>query len=205
MTALQKPDGAVRSIVVGEVFRRSVGLSPAIRRARSGANTSFPVRSFHPCRHGMCCTRCAGACQSRSKCHNFVHQWRWGIRFNFEKGDVSWPHGRATTARTTRNFNSPFHGFDLKGNCCLGSAPAVLLLCCLPQADIGRQEHCGIHHCLHAEGAFEIRKENFLGTVIVNSHASPSCDNVSLRCGKFLSRNRCVTHRTTSKVASEGV
>ena len=35
---------------------------------------------------------------------------------------------RATTGRTTRNFYSPFQGFDLKGKCCLGSAPAVLLL-----------------------------------------------------------------------------
>ena len=94
MTALQKPDGGVRGIVVGCVSE--VGWSDscqAIRRARSGGNTSLPIRSFHPCRHGMCCTRCEGAYQSRSKCHHLVHRWCWGLRFNFEKGDVSWPHG----------------------------------------------------------------------------------------------------------------
>ena len=35
-----------------------------------------------------------------------------------------------------------------------------------------------------------------MSTVLADSDASPSGDNVSLRCGKLLSRNHCVTHRT---------
>ena len=90
MTAVQKPDGGVRGIVVGDVFRR-LALAKQFAKQAQGSNTSFPARSLHPCKHGMCCTRCAGAHQTRSKCNNLVHRWRWGLRFNFEKGDVSWP------------------------------------------------------------------------------------------------------------------
>ena len=88
MIALQKPDGGVRGIVVGDVFRRSVGRTLAEQYAEQGQAATHPFQYAlpNPCRHGMCCTRCAGAYQSRSKCHHLAHRWRWGLRFNFREG-----------------------------------------------------------------------------------------------------------------------
>ena len=63
MTALQKPDGGVRGVMVGDVFRRLVGRTLAKQFAEQGQAATHPW-------HGMCCTRCGGVCQSRSKCHH---------------------------------------------------------------------------------------------------------------------------------------
>ena len=46
LTALQKPDGGVHGIVVGEVFRRVVARTFA-QQIERGSDTSFSIRSVH--------------------------------------------------------------------------------------------------------------------------------------------------------------
>ena len=94
MTALQKPDGGVRGIVVGDVFRQLVGRTLAKQFAEQGQAATHPFHHALTTRAGTeCVAHFLQALTSRSKYHHLVHRWRWGPRFNFEKGDVSCPQG----------------------------------------------------------------------------------------------------------------
>ena len=52
MTALSKPDGGVRGIVVGDFLRRLVARTtrPAVFPSSVGGNFPVPTRPFHQCR-----------------------------------------------------------------------------------------------------------------------------------------------------------
>ena len=58
MTALAKPDGGVRGIVVGDVFRRVVArtIAQQFHTIGRGSHTPIPVRTLHARRNRVCGT-----------------------------------------------------------------------------------------------------------------------------------------------------
>ena len=72
MTALQKPDGGVHGIVVGDVFRRVVARTFAQQIVRGG-DTSFPTRSVRKDWNRVRDTHRPSHDKRRSGSHNSVH------------------------------------------------------------------------------------------------------------------------------------
>ena len=70
ITALQKPDGGMRSSVVGDVFRRLVaGMSAHSSAPKSGRYTPIPIRLLHKSRYEVCGPHGENAHQFERPCH----------------------------------------------------------------------------------------------------------------------------------------
>ena len=86
ITALQKPSGGIRGIVVGDVFRRLVArtmaqqLNAAVERATS----------HHSCRSGVCRSCRSNSHRFGSRCYSVVVcRRRRSFRFDIERGDAA--------------------------------------------------------------------------------------------------------------------
>ena len=93
MTALQKPDGGVRGIVVGDVFRRLVGRTLAKQFAEQGQAATHPFQYALSTRAGTeCVAHVVQALTSLDPSATILSIDGVGA-YDFENGDASWPHG----------------------------------------------------------------------------------------------------------------
>ena len=101
LTALQKPRGAVRGIVAGDILRWLVShtMSQQLSKAVGSGNGAFPVCDDHKSRNRMHCPRFASSDGSGSSVHLDFYRWNRGIRPHFSGRNVGCIKGSCRSCR----------------------------------------------------------------------------------------------------------
>ena len=129
MTALQKSDGGVRGILVGDVFRRLVGRTLAKQFAEQGQAATHPFQYVLSTRAGTeCVAHVVQALTSLDPSTIILSIDCVGAHDSISNGDVSWPHGhdgrrevgafRETLLRQRLNVHIGKTRSGMFGTCC---------------------------------------------------------------------------------------